>query len=169
MNRRLVSIISIVLTLMFVVSLSATYAYDQGKAKGYCKGGHKEKGHSQKGLDDKFNYKARLFLEKKDELGLSDEQVEAIMDLKLKVKKELIMKDAEIEVLGLDIMTAMHSDSVDVEATNVLIDKKYDAKKSKVKFLIKAYADLKNILTKSQKAKLKSLWKDKKEEKKQPK
>lgn len=161
--RRLVPLVCIALTLMLIVSLSVVYAFDHGK--GGFKGCSKEKGYSQKGLDDKFNFKAHLFLGKREELGLTDEQVEKIKDLKLKVKKELIMKEAEIKVLGLDIQTAMQGDSVDVEATNAVIDKKYEAKKAKAKFLIKSYAELKDILTKAQKSKLEDHWKKKKEDK----
>ena len=161
LNRKLIMLISVTLALMFAFSLSAANAYDYDKGKSCFKG----REYHQKGLDDKFEYKASLFLGKKEELGLSDEQVEAIKELKLKVSKDLIMKEAEIEVIGLDIKTAVHKDSVDLEAINGLIDKKYEIKKAKAKLLVKSYAELKGILTKAQKDKLKNLWKEKKEKK----
>ncbi len=121
----------------------------------YAEHGNMKGGHG--GFEGKFYKKAMLIIKNQDELGLSDEEVKKIKGLKIATKKDLIRKDAEIEVLGLDIMAAMWEDAIDLEAVNVLIDKKYELKKEKAKSIVAAYATLKTMLTKEQQKKLKSL------------
>ena len=71
------------------------------------------------------------------------------------------MKEAEIEVIGVDIKAKLWEDPIDVQAINALVDKKYDLKKEKTKYLIATCAALKGILTDSQKDKVKELYKSK--------
>ena len=111
------------------------------------------------GMDDKILKKAYFFLKNSKELGLSDEQIVKIKALKVGVKKELIQQNADIEILGIDIRTAMYTDSIDTDAVNKLISKKYDLKKAKAQYLVTKYVELKSILTAEQKTKLKDLWK----------
>lgn len=155
MNRK--TMIAVVLCMALAINLVAldAYAGDHGKGKGQ----HFD-------LEDKFCKKAHFILENKEELGLSDKQVEQVKDLKLKTKKDLIGKKAELEILGLDIKAAMWNDPLDVNAVNKLIDKKYDIKKEKEKSLIGAYAALKGLLTEEQKEKMKGLFKKCKMDKK---
>jgi len=152
-------IVAVVLCMAMALNLAAFDAY----------AGHgKEKGHHFS-LEDKFSKKAHFILKNKEELGLSDEQVKQVKDLKIKTKKNLIGKKAEIEILGLDIKAAMWSDPLDVNTVNKLIDKKYDLKKDKAKSLVGAYAALKGLLTEEQKEKMKGLFKKcKKDEKRSP-
>ena len=116
-------------------------------------------------LEDKFFKKAGMILSNKEELGLSDEQVNKVKELKMNTKKDLIRKDAEIEILALEIKSEMWKDPADTVAVNKLVDKKYDLKKETTKALVAGCAALKDVLTKDQKAKLKELWKKCKEEK----
>lgn len=116
-------------------------------------------------LKEKFFYKAGLFLKHADEIGLSEEQVKQIKDLKHSTKKAYVMKKAEIEVAAIDFQAGLYG-KVDVNAMNGIIDKKYDLKKEKAKMLVKAYADLKNILSDSQMEKIKELYKEKQGKKK---
>ncbi|MDP8258709.1 MAG: hypothetical protein P9L90_04730 [Candidatus Aadella gelida] len=116
-------------------------------------GGH------DKGSDNKVVKKAMMMLKNADELGLSDEQVAKIKAIKIASKKDAIRKDAEIELLKVDIMSNMYGDTIDIETINPLIDKKYDIKKAKAKSTVKGYADLKNVLTADQKVKAKELCK----------
>ena len=147
MNKKRVLAIFLVLTLVFSAAAIETYAKDMG-------------GHGKKGLEDKFSGKAHMILMNKEELGLSDKQVATIKDLKLKTKKDVIRKKAEIDVLALDIKAAMYGDAIDTEAVNELIDKKYELKKEKAKSLVAACATLKDTLTDDQKAKMKDLYKN---------
>jgi len=154
MNKK--SIIAVALCTALALNLVAFDAF----------AGHgKEKGHHFN-LEDKFSKKAYFILKNKEELGLSDKQVEQIKGLKIKTKKNLISKKAELEILGLDVKSAMWTDPLDVNTVNKLIDKKYDLKKDKAKSLVGAYAALKGLLTEEQKEKMKALFKKCKKEKK---
>ena len=90
---------------------------------------------------------------------LTDEQIKKVKALKLDTKKDLIMTNAEIDVLALEIKAEMWMDSIDLDSIDKLIDKKYDLKKGKTKSLVASYAALKNILTKGQKTKMKEIYK----------
>ncbi|MFQ5952192.1 MAG: Spy/CpxP family protein refolding chaperone [Candidatus Omnitrophota bacterium] len=143
-----------VLTLLVVLavcfSVPAGYA-DYGKK--YCK-----KTKHYDGLKEKFFYKAHFILNNEDELGLSEKQVDLIRDLKVKTKKDLINKQAQIDLLGVDIKTMMWEDPMDLDTINGLIERKFAIKEEKTKNLVNAYAKLKGILSEEQKTKLKKLW-----------
>ena len=137
----------IVLMLLVCFALSATYVYAERGMKKDHKGD----------LGGKFYYKVMMVIKNQEELGLSDEQVKKLKDLKLTTKKEAIRKKAEIDMLAIDIKAAMWEGVIDVNAVNVLIDKKYELKKEKAKALVAADVELKSILTEEQQKKLKSL------------
>ena len=153
MNKKVVAITFLICTLIFSLVASDAYAGHYGKAKD---------GHG--GFESKIYRKAHFILKNKEELGLSDKQAKEIKDLKINTKKDLIRKKAEIDILALDIKTAMRKDPVDTDAVGKLIDKKYDLKKEKAKSAIGACAAIRSILTKEQKDKLKGLCKKFKKE-----
>jgi len=155
--RKMRMAVVVVLVMTFGLIGSAVFA-DHGE-KGECQY-EKEKGD----LEAQFSDKAHLLMKNQEELGLSDEQMTKIHDLKMNTKKDLIRRDAEIEILALDIKSALHEETIDTKAVNALIDKKYDLKKEKTKMLVGAYAALKETLTKEQKEKMKGLWKNSKKE-----
>ena len=101
--------------------------------------------------------KAHCLISHQEELQLSDEQVAKIKDLKYNIKKALISKDAEIELVAVDIKQAMWQDAIDIAAVNALVDKKYALKNEKAKMLVAACAQLQSILTDEQKKELKQL------------
>ncbi|MBD3427112.1 MAG: hypothetical protein GF409_07790 [Candidatus Omnitrophica bacterium] len=109
-------------------------------------------------LDDKVFKKAKFLLMYEDELGLSDGQIKQIKDIKVKAKKYLIDKKAEIYKIKVDIKDAMYEDDIDTGKINKLIDKKYDIKKEKAKYLVNSYVLLKNTLNDDQKEKAKDIW-----------
>lgn len=109
-------------------------------------------------LKSKILQKSQFILTNKDSLGLSDDQVSKIKDIKMKVKKDTIMQDAQIGVIKVDIKAKMWEDPLDLKALDKLIDQKYDAKKAKAKGLVSSYGALKNVLTDEQKSKMKDLW-----------
>ncbi len=146
--------IAVVVALVMTVALlcGAAFAEDCEKGGSQCA---KDKGC----LEAKFCDKAHFLMKNQEEIGLSDDQIAKIKDIKLNNKKDLIRRDAEIEILALDIKSALYAETIDTKAVNALIDKKYDLKKEKTKALVGAYAALKEILTKEQKEKMKDLWK----------
>jgi len=140
----------IVFVLLVCFGLMASYAYAEGHGK--TKGHHWD-------FEKKVVHKAMLLIKNQEELGLTEEQVKKIKDLKIATKKDVIKKKADIEILGLDIKAALWEDTVDLSALNALIDTKYELKKEKTKSLVAAYVELKGVLTEEQKAKFKDLCK----------
>ena len=140
----------LVLTLVVCFIFLAACVYAEGYGK--TKDGHGD-------MESKFYQKAMVIISNQEELGLSDEGVKKIKDLKIATKKDLIAKKAEIELIAIDIKAALWEDTVDVNAVNALIDRKYDLKKDKTKSLVSAYVTLKGMLTKEQVKTLKGLCK----------
>jgi len=160
-------------TLFLVASVSLTRAYADhgggvcpisGDKCGYGGGGFKH-GHSGSGgdLDKMFFMKAHFILENSDELGLTEDKVEAIKSLKTDTLKSLIKQNADIAVACIDIKSKLHDYPIDVASTNALVDQKYELKKAKTKTLIDALAKLKGTLTQEQYDKLREIWKGGKE------
>ena len=126
-------------------------------------GGFEGYSHGYKGgLESKLFHKARFYLNRADEIGLTDEQVDKIMAIKLNAKKESIRRGADIEILKLDLFSALKEPKIDVPSVNKLIDQKYDIKKAGAKYMVQAFADMKSVLSQEQHDKVKALWKDKK-------
>ena len=125
-------------------------------SKAYANYGHHGFGH-EGGLDGAFFMKAHAILENHEELGLSEDKIEAIKKLKLETEKMLIKQNAEIEVVSIDLMAKLHDYPVDVEVVNKFVDQKYELKKGKEKDLVEAIAKLKGTLTKDQYDKLHKL------------
>ena len=146
MNRKLIIFPLIVLFLIF------SCVPQMAKADG-----GKKKGGYHKGLDDKIFYKAKAMLKNQEELGLSDKQIDKIKELKTAVKKELITRGAEIDLIKVDIKAHLYEEKIDVPAINKLIDEKYKLKSAKAKYLVKTYAALKSVLTKKQMEEFKKL------------
>jgi Spy/CpxP family protein refolding chaperone len=130
----------------FILLAGYAYADEHGKEKG---------GHGD--FKDQFCHKAMLLIKNQEELGLSDGQVRRIKDLKVSTEKDLIKKNAEIDILTIDIKAAMLEDRIDANAVTALIDKKYELKKENAKALVAAYVALTAILTEEQRKKLKAL------------
>ena len=116
--------------------------------------------HGQDGKEDfqsKVIGKAHMMLINQEELGLSEEQIKQVKDIKIKLKKDMIQQGAQIEILAVDIMAALWADKVDKEAVDKLIDNKYDLKKAKAKELVAAYVKLNEVLNEDQAKEMKSL------------
>jgi len=106
------------------------------------------------GLEKKIFCKLHFALANQEKLDLSDDQVAKIRELKMSLKKDLIKRDAEIDVISVDIKSKLREDKIDKESIGKLIDQKYELKKEKAKALIDACAGLKNILSVEQNKKL---------------
>lgn len=127
-----------------------------------CKGMKSgKKGHGSGSLESKVFHKAKFLLAHQDEIGLSEEQASRIKDTKMALKKDLITRNAGIEVAALEVHEALSADKVNASAVNALVDKKYELKKQKAKRVVEAYTQLKGILTDEQQSEMKAMWKDK--------
>lgn len=138
--------IATALVLAAMIAAPAAYANDGKKGKD----GHK-------GLHGMFFHKAHYVLKNEKTLGLSDEQVKAIVKLKIETKKNLIRQKADAKIIGVDIKAALYDDKIDTEKVNKLLDQKYEVKKSLAKSLVDSLAKLKGILSEEQLEKLKDL------------
>ena len=147
MKKKMVGISSLLACLLIIFALSVAYA------------GHKHQGKRRRyGLEKKIYHKLRLVIVNQDELNLSDKQVEKIEDLKINVKKDLIKRNAEIDLIGVDIKSRLRDEKIDKKDINSLIDRKYELKKAKAKSLIDVLVELKNTLSEEQEKKLKDIW-----------
>jgi Spy/CpxP family protein refolding chaperone len=108
-------------------------------------------------LDGKFYTMSGMIVKNAEELGLSEQQKEAVKEKKYALKKALVQSKAEIDLVCIDISKELWKDKIDVNAVNALVDKKYQLKADKTKAVIGAYGDLKNSLTAGQKETMKEL------------
>ena len=108
---------------------------------------------------EKFFHFAHLALENHEELGLADEAVKKVRELKIGTKKSLIRNRAEVELLMVDIISSLYQEKPDVAAINRLIDKKFDVKKAGMKKLIASFVAIKKLLSKEQIKQMKTICK----------
>jgi Spy/CpxP family protein refolding chaperone len=152
MKKAGIAILAVVITLGLLQSVSL--------AEKQC--GHGGQGHSAMSVKEKFFKKIHMIYLYQDELGVSDEQMQQIKDLKIGLKKDMIAAEADIDVIKIDIQSLLYTDTIDVDAINKLIDQKYETKKAKSKKTVAAYATLKKILTKDQLDKMEDIYHEKK-------
>ena len=138
-----ISVLLVVLSLVFTMDVFA------GGKSGDKKGGWD--------LDGKFYTMSGMIVKNAEELGLSEQQKEAVKEKKYALKKALVQSKAEIDLVCIDISKELWKDKIDVSAVNALVDKKYQLKADKTKAVIGAYGDLKNSLTVEQKETMKAL------------
>ena len=143
-----------VLAAALVLAMPAAYAGGGHGTCGHCsKGG----GYDQGDLKSKFFMKAYYILKNAEELGLSEQQQADIKNLKYDVKKDMIQRYADIEVVAIDIKRLLMEKQINTEQVNTLIDQKYELKKEKAKALVAAMATLKQTLSDEQYEQLKAL------------
>ena len=151
-----------VLVLPLTLALPA-YANCSGDHCPMKKGGHGHGGEKYEcPIVAKFMKKAHFFLEHQQELGLKDEQVKAIKDLKTEVEKNYIRQSAEMKIFQLDMEAKMSEPKVDVEGINGMIDKGMASMAESAKASVASYAKLKGVLSDEQMSKAKELWHSKK-------
>ena len=147
------------LTFCFVIPNVDAYS---GKQCSYSKYRHADKssGHQKTDIRDMAFYKATLLMKHKDEIGLTDAQVDQIKDIKLNFTKSLIRFEADKELLAIDIKNGLYERPIDVAAVNALVDQKYEIKKAKTKASVQALADIKNVVSDDQWTKFKEVKRD---------
>ena len=116
---------------------------------------------------EKFFHFAHSILENHEELGLSEESVKKVRDLKIGTKKSMIRNRAEVELLMVDVISSLYQEKPDISAINKLIDKKFDVKKAGMKKLIASFVAIKKLLSKEQMKQMKTICKS--EAQRQPK
>ena len=116
-----------------------------------------DKGQGQCPIASKFMMKAHFLLEHKTDIGLTDDQVKSIKDLKLQMEKDGIRQCADMKTAMLDVESKLTEDKVDVEGTNALIDKGTAAASTAAKSNLAAYVQLKSLLTPDQLTKMKAI------------
>jgi len=146
-NKKILIYSVLALMVIFGSIVSKAYACNYKKGSSY-----------RWSLKDKFFKKAHMILGSKADLQLSDKQVAKVKDLKLQTRKDLVMKEAEIEVVEIDITAALHTDVINLKSVNNLNKKKYKLKNNKADLLAKSFATLKSILSDDQKEKLKNIY-----------
>jgi Spy/CpxP family protein refolding chaperone len=152
----------LIATITFLLALGLI----QSPAFAEKKGGYVQGRHHQKSIQEKFFKKVKMLHRYQDELNVTDNQLEQIRELKITLKKELIKKKADIEIISLDIRSLLYEDEVDLNAVNKLVDQKYEIKKSKMKMVVRSLSELKKILSKEQMDKLKDIAYERKDMKK---
>ena len=160
MSRNMVLTIAMVLTFGLIQSESFADCGSSDCGKKACNYSSSECGKKDckdKPLGKKLLKKMHMIFNHQDELGISDDQLDKIKDLKIALKKELIQKEADLDIVKVDIRSALYEDEINLDAVNKLIDQKYETKKSKSKKVVSTLAELKKILTKDQMDKLKDL------------
>lgn len=110
---------------------------------------------------DKAMKKAHFYLDHQDELGLSEEQIRSVKDIKMWFKKQMIRGQADMEIMMLDMKSKLNEEAVDVEGINTMIDEGMAGMAKSAKDSVEAYAKLKSVLTPEQIAKAKEIWKKK--------
>ena len=149
---------------MFLSSTASAHFWD-GKDKGKQCSLKADKEHCpcmgkeccQCPITEKFMKKARFLLEHKSEMGLTDDQVKAVKDLKLQMEKDSIRQSTDKKIFLLDLQSKLSEDKVDVEGANTLIDQNFAAASTAAKSNLATYAKLKNLLSLDQVTKMKAL------------
>jgi len=117
---------------------------------------------SQCPIASKAMKKASFYLSQKDELKLSDDQVNTLKTTKADLEKSNIQMEAAMKTSMIDLEQKLSEETVDVEGLNAMIDKNMAGFAQGAKESIAAYAKIKTTLTDEQRAKAKELWKSKK-------
>lgn len=120
-----------------------------------------EGGHEGFSLEDKYFGKVHFLFQNKNELGLTEEQMEQIKNIKFDVKRAMIDAEAKKELAMLDIYQELYKDQPDVDKIDSLIDQKSTVKAGLSKTIVRSLLNTKAILTAEQQAKAKELyWKN---------
>ena len=146
MNRKTGGILFLLACYLVMFALPMAYAGDDHKC-GKCR-------HA---FDTKVLKKLHLAIENRDELEASDSQIRKIRELRVALKKDLIQRKAEIDLIGVDIKAKFCAGDINRKEINQLIDRKYELKKAKAKALVETLIELEDILKEEQQEKLKDI------------
>jgi hypothetical protein len=145
------------------------YAYKRcptGEHQSVCRScGERSCGKESCPITSKLTKKACFLLSHAEEIGLSDEQVQKIKSIKMEAKKQHILAKAQMKIGIIDMKAKLHEDELDVDGLNAMVDQFAAGFAASTKKAIQSYAELKGLLSDEQKAKAKTLWMKKKQQK----
>lgn len=115
---------------------------------------------SKKGMPGRGMHSEHMMFEKMQALGLDDKQKETVKALHLKTKKEMIKKQADIEIAQVELKELLGKDPVDLQAAEAKV-KQLEALKTDMKMThIRTREEIKKVLTPEQKKKFATLCDD---------
>ena len=109
-------------------------------------------------LKEKFFEKFHFLMKHREELKLSDEQVNDLTDLKYSVKKGYAETDAQMEVAKINMLQELKKPDADLNKVNGFIDSKIEAKRRFEYDTAKALIEVKKVLNADQVKLMKELW-----------
>ncbi|HYA89118.1 MAG TPA: hypothetical protein VEI57_18930 [Nitrospirota bacterium] len=93
-------------------------------------------------------------------LGLDDKQTDALKTLRSKTMKDIIKKEADKQIAGIELRDLLAKDPVDMKAVEASVKKKESLKAEIFLTYIKAHEEIKSILTPDQMKRLKEMMKE---------
>jgi len=104
-----------------------------------------------------FKYGVTLMLQNADKLGLSDEQIKKLYEIKRKYSKDIIKQDAEMKMDEIDLGALLRESEINLSEVKEAL-KKVENTKTQIRYLrITAFVEARKILTDEQKKSLKKL------------
>ncbi|MCA9403645.1 MAG: hypothetical protein KC897_07680 [Candidatus Omnitrophica bacterium] len=103
---------------------------------------------------DRFNQERRRIIRYAEVLGLNDRQSEKIDELSRHLEKEMVLQDARVEVIDIDLRAELSKDQVDMKQVRKLLAEKFEIERKRTEGQAAAYASLKEILSQAQREKL---------------
>ncbi|VAW13966.1 hypothetical protein MNBD_BACTEROID05-371 [hydrothermal vent metagenome] len=134
----------IVIVMVGLMTINSGFAFACLKDKTSC---DSKSGHCK---ISKLKEKVKSLWVNQDALGITDDQLDSIKDIKYVALKKLIQLKADKEIVLVDFHSAIWKDLIDVNKVNNLIDAKYKSKNKSAKTYVKAMSDIQKILSKEQ-------------------
>ncbi len=106
---------------------------------------------------DKLMRKGHFYLENQEALGLSEEQVAQIKQIKLEAKKDYIRQMGEFQIARLEMGYQLSQTNPDTKGVNDLIDQQAASMAQGAKASVAELLKLKSVLTEEQRVKAKEL------------
>lgn len=104
-----------------------------------------------------FQYGVTLMLQNADKLGLSDEQIKKLDNIKRKYSKDIIKQDAEMKIAEIDLEAILKESEINLLEVKEAL-KKIESTETEIRYLrIMAFVEARKILTDEQKNSLKKL------------
>ncbi|MEW6569764.1 MAG: periplasmic heavy metal sensor [Nitrospirota bacterium] len=104
-----------------------------------------------------FRYGVTLMLQNADKLGLSDEQIKKLYEIKRKYSKDIIKQDAELKISEIDLGALLKEPEINLSGVKEAL-KKVENARTQIRYLrIMAFVEARKILTDEQKNSLKKL------------
>src|SRR4030042_5065488 len=104
-----------------------------------------------------FQYGVTLMLRNADKLGLNDEQIRKLDNIKRKYSKDIIKQDAEMKIAEIDLGALLKESEINLSEVKEAL-KKVENFKTQIRYLrITAFVEARKILTDEQKNSLKKI------------